>query len=87
MNGAVIAGWALSPDVAGQHHQAGQEASGGREADQGFEEQGHDISVPLWLTLGPNVVRGGDPTRTNAAFRPAAQTPGIVVVGPSNHRP
>ena len=40
----VIAGRAASPNVAEQHHQAGQEAGRGREADQGFEEQRHRIT-------------------------------------------
>ena len=34
----------LSPNMTEQHHQAGQEAGGGREADQGVEEQRHRVT-------------------------------------------
>ena len=34
----------LSTDVADEHHQAGQDAGRGSEADQGLDEQGHDAS-------------------------------------------
>ena len=40
-------GRGLSTDVADEHHQAGQEAGGHSEADQGLEKEGHDTSPVL----------------------------------------
>ena len=42
--GAVIAGRALSTSVADEHHERGQEARGGPEADQGFKEERHGVT-------------------------------------------